>query len=101
MSKDIKIKKADTSETLTGVSQIVTPEIGGGSCAWVWEDETQLAEVTATGNGTITAASAGVYGFSVAHVAVTLPLTETNANGTFSVDYDASGRARMTWERAT
>lgn len=70
MSKNIIIEKNGVAQTLQNVEVLRTTAIGGGSVDWLPEDETTLAEITVTENGTYTADSRSVYGFSRAIVNV-------------------------------
>lgn len=52
MSKNIVIQEGGQSSTLSSVSKLKTELVGGGSCTWVPEDETQLESKHITENGT-------------------------------------------------
>lgn len=79
MSKDITIQINGVANDFDGVEEIRTNQFGGGSITWVPEDETQLATLTVTKNGSYTAEDAGVYGFST--VIVNVPAAPSSITG--------------------
>ncbi len=98
MSKDIIIQQKGIDQDLT-VSRINTPELDGGSCAWVPEDETILDELTVTENGEY---SPQHYGFSRVTVNVANPdqpvlgELDATANGTYNAgDYGYDGFSKV------
>lgn len=98
MSKSIVIQEKGIDQDLT-VSKINTPELDGGMCSWVPEDETQLEELTVTENGDYTPDG---YGFSKVTVNVDTPdtpvLDEINitTNGTYNAgDYGVDGFSKV------
>lgn len=98
MSKDIIIQQQGIDQELT-VSRINTPELDGGSCAWVPEDETILDELSVTENGEY---SPQHYGFSKVTVNVANPdqpvYGELNAteNGVYNPsDYNLDGFSKV------
>lgn len=70
MSKNITIQEGGVARQFGGVPRIRTDEVGGGSCWWVPEDETELTNKTITENGTYDAADDGVYGWDTINVNV-------------------------------
>lgn len=92
MSKNIIIAKDGEAMTLQGVDTLRTSAVGGGSVDWMPEDETTLAEITVTENGTYTADSRSVYGFSRAIVNVPPNEVTGYINGVkYVVSVDANG----------
>lgn len=79
MSKDITIQINGVANNFDGVEEVKTNQFGGGSITWVPEDETQLATLTVTKNGSYTAEDAGVYGFST--VIVNVPAAPSSITG--------------------
>jgi len=80
MSKNIIIQEGGTGKQLTA-SKLKTALVGGGSCLWVPEDETQLTTKHISEEGTYTAEAEGYYGFS-----------EVTVSGVgVAVGYDPSG----------
>lgn len=63
MSKNIIIQEGGAGKQFTA-DKLKTALVGGGSCKWVPEDEVALVALSATENGTYTAASDGHYGYS-------------------------------------
>jgi len=63
MSKNIIIQEGGNGKQFTA-SKLNTALVGGGSCNWVPEDETQLVSLSVSENGTYTASSEGHYGYS-------------------------------------
>jgi len=63
MSKNIVIQEGGTGKQFTA-AKLKTATVGGGSCLWVPEDETSLGTKHITKDGTYTAASEGIYGYS-------------------------------------
>lgn len=63
MSKNIVIQEGGVGKTLT-VDKLKTSTVGGGSCQWVPEDETQLGTKYISENGTYRASDDGYYGYS-------------------------------------
>lgn len=70
MAKSIKIKEDGTSKTFSNAKQINTNDIGSGSTDWIPEDETTTKVKRITENGTYTASSENVMGYSVVIVNV-------------------------------
>lgn len=64
MSKNITIQEGGVARNFGNVSKLQTALMGGGSCYWVPEDETQLKTKHITANGTYKAASDEAYGYS-------------------------------------
>lgn len=63
MSKNIVIQEGGIGKQLT-VDKLKTNIVGGGSCLWVPEDETQLGTKYISENGTYKASTDGYYGYS-------------------------------------
>lgn len=89
MSKNITIQEGGVAKSLT-VDKLKTDLVGGGTCNWVPEDETQLITKSVTKNGTYNASSDGAYGYSkvvvnVAGGSVTGKGSDGNTH-TYSVD---------------
>lgn len=63
MSKSIVIQEGGVGKNLTA-NKLKTNLIGGGTCLWVPEDETQLTTKHITKDGTYTASAEGYYGYS-------------------------------------
>lgn len=63
MSKNITIQEGGIAKSLT-VDKLKTDLVGGGTCNWVPEDETQLITKSVTKNGTYEASSDGAHGYS-------------------------------------
>lgn len=89
MSKNIVIQEGGVAKNLT-VDKLKTDLVGGGTCNWVPEDETQLITKSITKNGTHAASSDGAYGYSkvivnVAGGSVTGKGSDGNTH-TYSVD---------------
>ena len=100
MSKNIVIQQTGQPQNITA-AKINTPELDGGSCAWVPEDETVLDEITITENGDYTPDH---YGFSKVTVNVENPpqptLGEINIteNGSYKASdygYDAFSKVKI------
>lgn len=93
MSKNITIQLDGVDVPITGAEELHTVGSGGGSIAWLPEDETALGTLTATANGTYVASELGVYGFSV--VIVNVPansVTGTDTDGNdYTITLDAQG----------
>lgn len=89
MSKNVIIQEGGVAKSLTA-DKLKTDLIGGGTCNWVPEDETQLITKSVTKNGTYKASSDGAYGYSkvivnVAGGSVTGKGSDGNTH-TYSVD---------------
>lgn len=63
MSKNITIKEGGADKQFT-VDKLKTNTVGGGTCLWVPEDETQLGTKSVSENGTYVASDDGYYGYS-------------------------------------
>lgn len=63
MSKNIVIQEGGIGKQLTA-DKLKTILVGGGTCLWVPEDETQLGTKYVSENGTYKASDDGYYGFS-------------------------------------
>lgn len=63
MSKNITIQEGGVAKSLTA-DKLKTDLVGGGTCNWVPEDETQLITKSVTKNGTYKASRDGAYGYS-------------------------------------
>ena len=63
MSKNITIQEGGVAKQLTA-DKLKTNLVGGGTCLWVPEDETQLGTKYVSENGTYKASDDGYYGFS-------------------------------------
>ena len=63
MSKNVVIQEGGTGKQLT-VNKLKTNLVGGGTCLWVPEDETQLGTKHISENGTYKASDDGYYGYS-------------------------------------
>ena len=94
MSINIVIQQKGIDQQMT-VSKVNIPELDGGTCAWVPEDETQLDELTVTQNGDY---SPSRYGFSKVTVDVDTPAEPVfgelipTQNGTYNpADYGWDG----------
>lgn len=70
MSKNIIIAKDGEAMTLQGVDTLRTSAVGGGSVDWMPEDETTLAEITVTANGTYAASADNADGYRSVTVAL-------------------------------
>lgn len=82
MSKNIAISEGENARVFGNAKKLKTQLQGedAGSCFWVPENETQANPVYIMENGLHTAAEAGEYGFSVAHVNVPTTVTDLNGN---------------------
>ena len=76
MSKNIIIQEGGIGKQLTA-DKLKTNLVGGGSCLWVPEDEVILGTKSITNNGTYSAATDGLTGFSQ----VTVNVPEGNVTG--------------------
>ena len=94
MAKSIKIKEDGTSKTFSSAVQINTNDIGSGSTDWIPEDETTTKVKRITENGTYTASSENVMGYSVVIVNVK-PTQVTGVDvfdgKTYTVTVDSNG----------
>jgi len=75
MSKNIIIQEGGQGKQLTA-DKLETNLVGGGTCYWVPEDETQLTTKTITENGTYKAVDDGYFGYS--EVTVNVPAATPN-----------------------
>ena len=70
MSKDIVVIVDGTQETWQDIQVLRTNSAATGTTDWFPEDETNTAPITITENGTYTAESGNLYGFSKLIVAL-------------------------------
>lgn len=80
MSKNIVIQEGGIGKQLTA-DRLKTNLVGGGTCMWVPEDETQLGSKYITENGTYNASSDGLYGYSSVTVSGVGSVTGTDGDG--------------------
>lgn len=85
MSKTISIQEWNTTKQFT-VDKLKTNLVGGETCTWVPEDETQTAEKHITENGTYYAATDDVYAYDVVYVNVPGGNGSANDDGTPNTD---------------
>lgn len=82
MSKNIAIQEGGIGKQLTA-DKLKTNLVGGGTCLWVPEDETQLGTKYISENGTYRASADGYYGYS--------EVTVSGVGTTTGKDPDGSG----------
>lgn len=80
MSKNITIQEGGLAKQLTA-NKLKTNLVGGGTCLWVPEDETQLGTKIITENGTYKASDDGYYGYSEVTVSGVGSVTGTDGDG--------------------
>lgn len=80
MSKNITIQEGGLAKQLTA-NKLKTSLVGGGTCLWVPEDETNLTTKYITENGTYRAASEGYYGYSEVTVSGVGSVTGRDGDG--------------------
>lgn len=80
MGKNIVIQEGGIGKQLT-VDKLKTNLVGGGTCLWVPEDGTQLGTKYISENGTYSASSDGLYGYSAVTVNGVGSVTGTDGDG--------------------
>lgn len=96
MSKNILIKVQGETQYLNNVPEIETSSGNYNTHKWVPEDETELADVTLTSNGTHRASDSGVYGWRKVVVDVPMELSGTTPKGeTWSISMTGNGRPKL------
>lgn len=103
MAKNITIKEGAVAKNFTNVKKISTNQIGGGSIAWIPEDEAadyaNLRNITIRENGTYTAEDEGCDGFEEVTVEIPADVREKviTVNGDYlAVDDNCLGYSRVT-----
>ena len=90
MSKNISIQEGGTAKQLSP-DKLKTNLVGGGTCLWVPEDETQLTTKHISENGTYKASDDGYYGYSEVTVSGIGTATGTDNDGDTAVAHTGSG----------
>ena len=80
MSKNIVIQEGGVGKQLTA-DKLKTNLVGGGTCLWVPEDETQLGTKYISENGTYKASDDGYYGYSEVTVSGVGTVTGKDSDG--------------------
>jgi len=80
MSKNITIQERGIAKQMTA-DKLKTNIVGGGTCLWVPEDETQLGTKHISENGTYKASNDGLYGYSEVTVNGVGSVTGTDEDG--------------------